>query len=524
MKRLAMVALSAVLLCNSYGQTVYAANRTWAQNSIKAVQKAGVLSDDLAKKATAKITRLEFCKMATQFYKKTGNVVKELPKESPFTDCQDEDVLLAYAVGFVSGVEPGKFLPNKVLTREELATFMVRLFRSCGVDLTTYAKKAPFPDLTKITDTSRHYIEAMYGAGLISGCDDGLFRPDKALQVQEAAVVFENALKFYEKTKGTAKEENEGQGEIPKKAETNKEEQKQNTNKEATGTKEDKDEIPTPEKNKPTEQEGHTLLLSGKKIALGQTKGEVERIWGKPVRIDHTVYDLERYIYQPNAKEYLMVTWQDERVAAVFAVAEEFAYNGMEHIQKAGEIAEYTRFSYSANASIWKSEDAEICFYADVQGNIRGVSMRENAFSIGSGLKLSSDTGVYAKMEKELWESINTLRAIDGKTPLVWDEYLHESAAEHSKDMQEKGYFAYNSLDGKTPFHRMKEKEKDFHTASEVIIRVTGDVPEIYAELTRTAGKYHSVLDTTMTHGGIGIVISSGNMINATIDLCGIKQ
>lgn len=518
MKRLAMVTLAAVFLCNSNLQTALASatKSTWATDSIQAANDAGLISDALTKKIDEEISRLDFCKMAMQFYKKTGKELQKLPEKSPFSDCDDPDALQAYTVGFVSGVEKDKFFPEKSLTREQLAILTVRLLDACGLDLMPYAKQVPFSDTKKLPESSKKYVQALYGAGLVSGYTDGSFRPLNAVQTKEALVVLDNALKFYEKKSGIAlKEETQ-----KKSVEKLSVEPEAKPDKEKTLEKSEVKEESNKEQKIPITQEGHHLTLSGKEIVLGQSQEDVKKIWGEPTRIDHSVYDLERYIYQPNAKQYLTITFQNEKVVAIFAVADEFSYNGIENIRTQKNIAEYSRFSDSSNYAVWNTKDAEISFCVDFQGNIRGASLRETAFAIGEGLKISSDIKVYSNVEKELLESINTLRAINERNPLEWDEYLHVSAMEHSKDMVNNRYFAYNGLDGKTPFQRMYEKEKDFRTAAEVIARVKGDVPELYTEMIRTAGKYHSILDETMSHGGIGVAITS-NVASVTVDMCG---
>ena len=516
MKRLAIAMLAAVFLCNSNLQLVMAANAVeksdWAAKYMQSAYQAGLISDTLMKNANADITRLEFCKMAVQFYKNTGKELPEVPSQSPFTDCNDKDVLLAYKAGFISGIEKDKFLPARELTREELAILTVRLCHACGLDLMPYAKQAPFTDTKKLSKTSQKYIEALYGAGLVSGYKDGSFRPRHTVQVKEATVVLQNALKLYKEKSGTALKEE------PAKTQPKKELEK------PTAKPEEQAKSEAEMKASEINQE-HKLQLLDKEIALGQSQQEVEKIWGEPLRIDRTVYDLQRYIYQPSPTQYLMATLQDGKVVAIFAIADEFSYNDVAHIRTTKDIAAYTRFSNFSNYAIWHTQDAEISFCIDFQGNTRGVSLRAKDFAIGEGLKISEDTGVYANMEQELLESINTLRAMEGNKPLQWDEYLHMAATEHSKDMVHKGYFAYDDLDGKTPFQRMYEKEKNFHTATEVIVRAKGDVPELYTEMIRSAGKYHSILDETMSHGGIGVAISiSSHVASVTVDICGLKK
>lgn len=49
-----------------------------------------------------------------------------LPAERPFTDTQDGYIEKAYAAGIVQGAGEGIFNPDKVVTREQLATMLYR--------------------------------------------------------------------------------------------------------------------------------------------------------------------------------------------------------------------------------------------------------------------------------------------------------------------------------------------------------------------------------------------------------------
>lgn len=75
--------------------------------------------------------------------------------------------------GLLSGVAPGRFAPGRSVSREQLATLLVRAIERSGVELP--AGDDAFSD----DDGSVHEasIDALATAGLVSGTADGAFRP-----------------------------------------------------------------------------------------------------------------------------------------------------------------------------------------------------------------------------------------------------------------------------------------------------------------------------------------------------------
>ena len=59
--------------------------------------------------------------------------------------------------------------------------------------------------------------------------------------------------------------------------------------------------------------------------------------------------------------------------------------------------------------------------------------------------------------EEDMLKLVNQERINNGLKPLVMDETLRRVARKHSIDMLRKGYFSHNSLDGLTPYDRMRK-------------------------------------------------------------------
>lgn len=112
------------------------------------------------------------------------------PDTPTFSDCSDpsrwyysavetayaNDALAAYAT---------TFRPMEPITREEMATMLVRSLGYTSLAGRLSATELPFDDIT----TNRGYIAVAYDLGLINGYASGQFKPDKAATREQAAVI-----------------------------------------------------------------------------------------------------------------------------------------------------------------------------------------------------------------------------------------------------------------------------------------------------------------------------------------------
>ena len=88
-------------------------------------------------------------------------------------------------LGLVQGYPDGKFLPERVLTRAELATLLVR---AKGIDITKPRTANLFKDLTNKHWASA-YIQAAVDFGYMKGYPDNKFRPNKKISKAESITV-----------------------------------------------------------------------------------------------------------------------------------------------------------------------------------------------------------------------------------------------------------------------------------------------------------------------------------------------
>ncbi|OKQ00036.1 S-layer homology domain-containing protein [Paenibacillus sp. P46E] len=90
----------------------------------------------------------------------------------------------------VNGTGKGMFNPDQAITRAEFATIMVR-----GLGLKPENGSSPFADV-KNTDWYSGAIQTAYAYKLISGFEDGTFRPNDQITREQAMVVIAKAMKI----------------------------------------------------------------------------------------------------------------------------------------------------------------------------------------------------------------------------------------------------------------------------------------------------------------------------------------
>lgn len=104
----------------------------WAEDMVNEAEENGILTagevyykDD--------ISREEFCNLAYNTLDAAMDAEWEIPSANPFSDTENEKVLVLAALGIIEGKGDGLFAPNDSLTREEAATIVLRLAEYAGI-------------------------------------------------------------------------------------------------------------------------------------------------------------------------------------------------------------------------------------------------------------------------------------------------------------------------------------------------------------------------------------------------------
>ncbi len=174
---------------NNY-EWVYASE--WAIDELKAVQEQSLISEVLDNRNyTEAISREEFAITMVKLYEKINGLKVSKPSNNPFIDTDNDEILKAYSLGITNGTSTNTFSPNSLITRQEIATMLMRVVEVSGVYISQDDLNVimPFDDNQYIADWARSSIYFMKNRGIIKGKDNNLYMPLDNTSIEEALVL-----------------------------------------------------------------------------------------------------------------------------------------------------------------------------------------------------------------------------------------------------------------------------------------------------------------------------------------------
>ena len=110
----------------------------WAKKEVEEARDKNLIPEVLAgKDLTQNVDRAEFASIAVALYEKlAGSKVNK--SNNPFEDISgnvcEEDILKAYSLGVTTGISETTFEPGTLISREQLATMLCRVFKKYAWD------------------------------------------------------------------------------------------------------------------------------------------------------------------------------------------------------------------------------------------------------------------------------------------------------------------------------------------------------------------------------------------------------
>ena len=172
----------------------------WAKERVNAAVEAGLVPDGLGDDYRVNITRAQFAAVAVRLYEVMGEKKAPEVTKSPFSDTSDPAVLQAAELGFVSGVGDGKFGPDSLVTREQMAVMLAKVYTELGGKMPNVTVTA-FADDKAISSWAKTAVDFMNGKKILSGKGDRKFVPNGeggSAKIEEAVLV---SLKMLETLK-----------------------------------------------------------------------------------------------------------------------------------------------------------------------------------------------------------------------------------------------------------------------------------------------------------------------------------
>lgn len=164
----------------------------WAKTSIDNLVKSGVLSGsgDGNYNPSNSVTRAEIAKMISLVFglDAVETDATDVPKDAWYNGF----VGALKAKGIMSGYEDGSFKPENAITREEMAKLIVS---AIGEDVLAQligdVSESKFTDADEISDWALSAVNQLAALGVITGYEDGSFRPSQVITRAEAAVIID---------------------------------------------------------------------------------------------------------------------------------------------------------------------------------------------------------------------------------------------------------------------------------------------------------------------------------------------
>jgi 2',3'-cyclic-nucleotide 2'-phosphodiesterase (5'-nucleotidase family) len=97
------------------------------------------------------------------------------------------------SLGIIEGRSETTFAPARDVNRGQLASLIVRTLEEAGIDVPPLDGSPNFPDLDL---THGDNVRRLAAAGVVTGFDDGTFRPTRAVSRQQMASMYARALTF----------------------------------------------------------------------------------------------------------------------------------------------------------------------------------------------------------------------------------------------------------------------------------------------------------------------------------------
>ena len=161
----------------------------WADDYLAQMTEWGLIRPDQANSPNQPLTRADFMSIVNRAYG------YHVPGPTPFEDVSEydwfyDDVGIAYTAKYIQGTSETTASPNDTLDRETAATILGRnmMLQDSPGEIMDFA------DARQISNWSRGTIKASLEHYLVSGYDDGTFRPQRSVTWGEMAALMSRTI------------------------------------------------------------------------------------------------------------------------------------------------------------------------------------------------------------------------------------------------------------------------------------------------------------------------------------------
>lgn len=148
----------------------------WAFEELDRAVGFSMVPDSIRDDMKKEITREEFSEIIVRLYElQTGSTVNY--DGQSFVDTDNPEVLKAARLGIVNGVGGGKFAPDNLVTRQEIAVMLVRTLKVVNPDLDLTYDDSAYTSESNIASWAKDPVFFMRSKEILKGDDKGLINP-----------------------------------------------------------------------------------------------------------------------------------------------------------------------------------------------------------------------------------------------------------------------------------------------------------------------------------------------------------
>ncbi len=230
------------------------------------------------------------------------------------------------------------------------------------------------------------------------------------------------------------------------------------------------------------------LTVAGKTYYLGQAATEL----GTPKEKLTSSYGFTWYVYGTGTyKDFFAAGVANGKVVVLASAGPGFTYQGMKSGSKVG--------SYSQDGCL-----VTIATDKNDKNIVHGVFIRDTKYTDSSLYGKSYTSAMLSGESKMNFYFTNAFRVYHGLSALTWCDKAAKASRLHSQDMADQNYFAHNSLDGRTPWDRMKTQGISYSTAAENICAGNYTGFAAYNSWVNSSGHRTNMLNKNLQYLGVG--------------------
>ncbi len=171
----------------------------WFYNAVASLNNMGIIESSDKFNPQKNETRGGVVNYLYSMYIAEGNKFSSKEK-CTFSDVDETDkyydaICWAYENGIATGTSKNLFEPDKKITREQVATFVIRYAENFGIKLRRSSEPTQFKDSLDIKGYARSAVVACKMASVLKGYENGYFYPNRTIKKAEIASLIYNFIK-----------------------------------------------------------------------------------------------------------------------------------------------------------------------------------------------------------------------------------------------------------------------------------------------------------------------------------------